>query len=81
MVISGLAFFGVNVEESNFVAGTAILGRIKPVTSILAEKGLACFRVVCFSEILDISFRFSRGLKFLLFLVTDRLLSLSSLNP
>jgi hypothetical protein len=30
---SGLGFFGVNVEETNSVAGTAILGRIKPVTS------------------------------------------------
>ncbi|MBD2416107.1 hypothetical protein H6H01_36495 [Nostoc calcicola FACHB-3891] len=45
MVISGLGFFGVNVEESNFIAGTAILGRIKPVTSILAEEELACFSV------------------------------------
>ena len=43
MVISGLGFFGVNVEESNSVAGTAILGRIKPVTSILAEEILAWF--------------------------------------
>jgi hypothetical protein len=33
MLISGLTLFGVNVEESNFVAGTAILGRIKPVAS------------------------------------------------
>ncbi|MFN6466163.1 MAG: hypothetical protein RMZ41_030710 [Nostoc sp. DedVER02] len=33
MMISGLGFFGVNVEESNSIAGTAILGRIKPVAS------------------------------------------------
>jgi len=51
MVITGPAFFGINVEESNFIAGIAILGRIKPVTSKLVEKGLACFSVVCFSEI------------------------------
>jgi hypothetical protein len=33
MMISGLAFFGVNVEDSNFVADTAIFANIKPVTS------------------------------------------------
>ncbi|MHC5765740.1 MAG: hypothetical protein ACYTXI_08955 [Nostoc sp.] len=46
MTSSGLAVFGVNVEESNSIAGSAILGRIKPVTSILPEKGIACFSVV-----------------------------------
>jgi hypothetical protein len=32
-VNGGLGFFGLKVEESNSIAGTAILGRIKPVTS------------------------------------------------
>jgi hypothetical protein len=48
---SGLGFFGVNVEETNSIGGTAIFSNIKPVASILPEKGIACFSVVCFSEI------------------------------
>jgi hypothetical protein len=43
MVISGLPVFGVNVEDSNSIARAAILGRIKPVASILPEKGITCF--------------------------------------
>jgi hypothetical protein len=33
MVISGLGFFGVNVEESNSIANAAIFANIKPVAS------------------------------------------------
>jgi hypothetical protein len=35
MMISGLGFFGVNVEESNFFAGTAISACFQPSASIL----------------------------------------------
>jgi len=32
-MISGLAVFGVNVEESNFIAGIAISAYFEPVAS------------------------------------------------
>ena len=71
----------MNAEIYIRVLKGAILGRIKPVTSILAEKILTCFSVVYFRGNLNVSCFFQRNLKLSLFLVTDRLLSRSALNP